>query len=135
MYPAELGIKDMTKSSTSASYYLDLLLSIGRDGQLRTSLYDQRDDFAFNVTNFPFLGDIPSSPAYGIFISQLLRYAMACSYYENLILKAMRLLNKPCRNPKCSNVAKCSNYYILPCNCIDIYWQNVVMYYKTGYHC
>ena len=40
----------------------------------------------------------------------------------------------PCRNPKCSNVAKCSNYYILPCNCIDIYRQNVVIYYKTGYH-
>ena len=39
-----------------------------------------------------------------------------------------------CRNPKCSNVAKCSNYYILPCNYIDIYRQNVVIYYKTGYH-
>ena len=39
-----------------------------------------------------------------------------------------------CRNPKYSNVAKCSNYYILPRNCIDIYRQNVVIYYKTGYH-
>ena len=39
-----------------------------------------------------------------------------------------------CRNPKCSNVAKCSNYYILPCTCIGIYRQNVVIYYKTGYH-
>ena len=29
---------------------------------------------------------------------------------------------------------KCSNYYILPCNCIDIYRQNVVIYYKTGYY-
>ena len=31
MYPAELEIKDTTESTTSASY-LDLLLSIGRDG-------------------------------------------------------------------------------------------------------
>ena len=31
--PAELEIKNMTKSNTSASY-LDLLLSIGKDGQL-----------------------------------------------------------------------------------------------------
>ena len=31
MYPAELEIKDATESTTSASY-LDLLLSIGRDG-------------------------------------------------------------------------------------------------------
>ena len=44
MYPPELEIKDTTESNTSASY-LDLLLSIGRDGQLRTSLYDKRDDF------------------------------------------------------------------------------------------
>ena len=32
-YPVELEIKDTTESTTSA-YYLDLLLSIGRDGQL-----------------------------------------------------------------------------------------------------
>ena len=36
MYPAELEIKDTTESNTSASY-LDLLLSIGRDCQMRTS--------------------------------------------------------------------------------------------------
>ena len=53
MYPAELEIKDTTESNTSASY-LDLLLSIESDGQLRTSLYDKRDDFNFHITNFPF---------------------------------------------------------------------------------
>ena len=66
--------------------------SIGRDGQLRTSLYDKRDDFNFHITNFPFLSsNIPSSPAYGIFISQLMRYARACSSYECFILRAARL--------------------------------------------
>ena len=44
MYPAELEIKDTTESTTSASY-LDLLLSIGRDGQIHTSIYDKQDDF------------------------------------------------------------------------------------------
>ena len=72
-----------------------LLLSIGRDGQIRTSLYDKRDDFNFHITNFPFLSsNIPSSPAYGVFISQLIRYARACSSYECFILRAMRLSNK-----------------------------------------
>ena len=81
MYPAELEIKDTTESTTSASY-LDLLLSIGMDGQLHTSIYDKRDDFNFHITNFPFLSsNIPSSPAYGVFISQLIRYARACSSY------------------------------------------------------
>ena len=94
MYPPELEIKDTTESNTSASY-LDLLLSIGRDGQLRTSLYDKRDNFNFHITNFPFLSsNIPSSPAYGVFISQLIRYARACSSYECFILRAMRLSNK-----------------------------------------
>ena len=77
MYPPELEIKDTTESNTSASY-LDLLLSIGRDGQLHTSLYDKRDDFNFYITSFSFLSSkIPSSPAYSVFISQLIRYARA----------------------------------------------------------
>ena len=70
MYFPELEIKDTTESNTSASY-LDLLLSIGRGGQLHTSLYVKRDDFNFRITNFPFLSsNIPSSPAYCVFISQ-----------------------------------------------------------------
>ena len=94
MYPAELEIKNTTESNTSASY-LDLLLSIGRDGQLRTSLYDKRDDFNFHITTIPFLSsNIPSSPAYGVFISKLIRYARACSSYECFILRAARLSSK-----------------------------------------
>ena len=94
MCPAELEIRDTAESAASASY-LDLLLSIGRDGQLHTSIYDKRDDFNFHITNFPFLsGNIPSSPAYGVFISQLIRYSRACSSYECFILRARRLSSK-----------------------------------------
>ena len=58
-------------------------------------LYDKRDDFNFHITNFPFLSsNIQSSPAYGVFISQLIRYARTCSSYECFILRAMRLSNK-----------------------------------------
>ena len=94
MYPAELEIKDTTESNTSSSH-LDLLLSIGRDGQLRTSFYDKRGDFNFHITNFPFLSsNIPSSPAYGVLILQLIRYARACSSYESFILRTARLSSK-----------------------------------------
>ena len=51
IYPVELEIKDTTESNTSASY-LDLLLSIGMDGQLHTSIYDKFDDFNFHITKF-----------------------------------------------------------------------------------
>ena len=55
----------------------------------------KRDDFNFHITNFPFLGsNIPTSPAYGVFISQLIRYARACSSYGCFILRATRLSNK-----------------------------------------
>ena len=65
MFATHFKIKDTTESNTSASY-LDLLMSIGRDGQLHTSIYDKRDDFNFHITNFPFLSsNIPTSPAYG----------------------------------------------------------------------
>ena len=101
MYPAELEIKDTTESTTSASY-LDLLLSIGRDGQLHTSIYDKRDDFNFHITNFPFLSsNIPSSPAYGVFISSLIRYAQACSSFECFILRDMRLSSKLLKQGYC----------------------------------
>ena len=92
MYPAELEIKDTTENTTS---YLDSLLSIGSDGQLHTFINDKRDDFNFHITNFPLLSNnIPSSPAYGVSISQLIRYAQAYFSYECFILKARRLSSK-----------------------------------------
>ena len=94
VFQQTVGIKDTTESTTSASY-LDLLLLIGRDGKLHTSIYDKRDDFNFHITNFPFLSsNIPSSPAYGVFISQLIRYARAWSSYECFILRVRRLFSK-----------------------------------------
>ena len=58
-------------------------------------LYDKRVYFNSHITNFPFLSsNIQSSPAYGVFISQLIRDARACSSYECFILRAVRLSNK-----------------------------------------
>ena len=71
--------------------------SVDREGRStsHTSIYDKRDDFNFHITNFPFLSsNIPTSPAYGVFISQLIRYARACSSYGCFILRATRLSNK-----------------------------------------
>jgi hypothetical protein len=41
--------------------------------QLRTKLYDKRDDFSVLIVNFPFIcSNIPAAPAYGVYISQLI---------------------------------------------------------------
>jgi hypothetical protein len=93
IYPNELEIKDTTESEKSASY-LDILLNIDSNGTLTTSLYDKRDDFDFAIVNFPFLcSKIPLSPAYGVYISQLLGYVRARFAYEDF-LKRDKLLTK-----------------------------------------
>ena len=39
---------------------------------------------SINIVNFPFLSsNVPSGPSYGVYISQLIRYARCCSHYED----------------------------------------------------
>jgi hypothetical protein len=86
IYPSELEIKNTTESSTSASY-LDVLLNINADRKLTTQLYDKRDDFSFTIVKFPYIcSNIPVSPAYGVYISQLIRYARAYSTYDQFLV-------------------------------------------------
>ena len=80
IYPSELEIKEITESATSASY-LDCFLYI-HNGILSTRLYD----FNILIVNFPFLSsNIPSAPAYGVYVSQLFLYARACSKYQDFV--------------------------------------------------
>ena len=71
--------------TAASSSYLDCYLYID-NGKLTTRLYDKRDDFNFPIVNFPFLSsNIPSAPAYGVYVSQLIRYARACSNYQDFM--------------------------------------------------
>ena len=66
--PSELQLNNANVSDTEASF-LDLHLSIS-DGFAKTKIYDKRDDFDFDIVNFPFLdGDFPRSTSYGVYIS------------------------------------------------------------------
>ena len=62
-----------------------------------TKIYDKRDDFDFDIVNFPFLdGDVPRRTLYGVYISQLIRFARASSNlndfnYRNKALTAKLL--------------------------------------------
>ena len=73
-YPHELQLNKANTSDTEAPF-LDLHLSIS-NGFVSLNIYDKRDDFAFDTVNFPFLdGDVPRRPSYGVYISQLIRFA------------------------------------------------------------
>ena len=49
--------------------------------QFLQKIYDKRDDFDFDNVNFPFFNvDVPRRPSYGVYISQLIRFARASSH-------------------------------------------------------
>ena len=95
IYPTELQLNKANSSDTEAPF-LDLNLSI-TNGIVSSKIYDKRDDFNFEIVNFPFLdGDVPRSPSYGVYISQLIRFARVCSNVDdfnnrNLFLTAKLL--------------------------------------------
>ena len=67
IYPTELQLNKPISSDTEAPF-LDLNLSIS-NGIVSSKIYDKRDDFNFEIVNFPFLyGDVPSSPSYSVYI-------------------------------------------------------------------
>ena len=78
IYPTELQLNKANSSDTEAPF-LDLNLSI-TNGIVSSKIYDKWDDFNFELVNFPFLdGDVPRSPSYGVYFSQLIRFARVCS--------------------------------------------------------
>ena len=95
IYSSELQLDRSNVSDTEASF-LDLHLSIS-DGFVKTKMYDKRDDFDFDIVNFPFLdGDVPRSTSNGLYISQLIRFARVSSdvddlYTRNKVLTAKLL--------------------------------------------
>ena len=84
-YSKELEVKEAIEIVSSASF-LDIYLTCDTYNHLFTRLYDKRDDFNVAIINFPHLhSSILTAPAYGVYISQLIRYARACSFYSELL--------------------------------------------------
>ena len=79
IYPSELQLNKANTSDKEAAF-LDLHLLISND-IVSTKIYDKRDDFDFEIVNFPFFdSDVPRSTPYGVYISQLIRFARSSSY-------------------------------------------------------
>ena len=70
-------------TSDTEAPFLDLHLYIS-NGFVSSKIYDKPNDFDFDIVNFPFLdGDIPRSTSYGVYISQLIRFARVWSHVAN----------------------------------------------------
>ena len=94
IYTKELTISETTESTSIASY-LDLLFIRDKSNNITTKLYDKRDAFGFHIVNFPFMSsNIPSAPAYGVYASQLIRYACCCSNYSDFLSRHRALVTR-----------------------------------------
>ena len=79
IYPPELQLNKANTSDTEAPF-LDLHLSIS-NGFVSSKIYDKRDDFDFNLVNFPFwMVTFPVLPLSGVYISQFIRFARVSSH-------------------------------------------------------
>ena len=69
-------------------------LSVSND-IVSTNFFDKRNDFDFEIVNFSFLdGDVPRSTSYGVYISQLIRFARASMYVADFNTRNKMLAQK-----------------------------------------
>ena len=60
-----------------------------------SKIYDKSDDFDFDIVNFPFLdGDVPRRASYGVYISQLNRFARVCNHVADFNARNNCLIDK-----------------------------------------
>ena len=80
--------------SDTEAPFLDLHLSVA-NGFVSSKIYDKRDDFDFDTVNFPFLdGDVPRRASYGVYISQLIRFARVCNHVTDFNARNKCLMAK-----------------------------------------
>ena len=74
------ALTNKADASDTEAPFLDLHLSIS-NGFVSAKIYDKRDDFDFDIVKFPFWdGNFPRSTSYGVYISQLIRFARVSSH-------------------------------------------------------
>ena len=93
IYPRDLEIK-LESNNTLEVTYLDLKIK-SENSLLNFSVYDKREDFSFDIVNYPYIDScIPKKSALGVFYSQLIRYNRLSSKYADFLLKGRSLVNK-----------------------------------------
>ena len=93
IYPQEMILKN-TNVSPCVVNFLDCTISIYQ-GRFVFKLFDKRNEFKFNVLNYPHAcGNIPTAPTHGIFVSQLIRFCDMNSSFKNYVVDCKKLYTK-----------------------------------------
>ena len=73
----------------------DTVIEIDNWWIFKENICENRDDFTIPLVNFPFISNIiAASPAYGVYISQLICYSRACAQYSDVLDWAQQLTHK-----------------------------------------
>ena len=92
IYPSELQLTDTSTSSTEVCYLYTTIKMGGTNTPFRISIYDKRDAFTFQIVSFPHMdSNIPANPSYGVYVSQLVRYARICTSKVDFMNRLRRL--------------------------------------------
>ena len=77
-FPSSISERSVKTSSISHGFKLSF-----SNGFVSSKNYDKRDDFDFDIVNFPFLDDVPRRPSNRVYISQLIRFARVCCHVDD----------------------------------------------------
>ena len=127
IYPAVLQLNNANTSDKDTSF-LDLNIKvIGND--IYTSVYDERDDFGFPIVNFLWLsGDVPRLPSYGIYISQLVRFARCCTSVLDFHFKNLQITSKLLTHGYTVDITSFEKYLESSFNHTPNFCRNVVIF-------
>ena len=94
IYP-DVMVLEKTNVTEVECNYLDLCIKLGDDKKFNYKSYDKRDDYNFDVIRYPNLsGNIPFSPAYGVFLSQCKRFLEINNCLDNFIADIRELQSR-----------------------------------------
>ena len=94
IYPTELQLNE-ANTSDKETVVLDLNIKV-IDSDVHTSVYETRHFFGFPIVNYPWLsGDVPRFPAYGVYISRLVRFDRCCTNVLDFHSKNFQITSKP----------------------------------------
>ena len=93
MYPPEM-VLECTNVSKKVVTFLDLRISVVH-GKFWYRSYDKRNNFNFNICNFPNLkGNVPMASSYGVYTSQLVRLCDINQKYNNFLTDVRKMTEK-----------------------------------------
>ena len=93
IYPKEM-VLNRENINDEKGTFLDLSEEI-IDNKIKIKLYDKREDYNFEIVNYPHLdSNIPEKIAYGVFTSQLIRYARIFTHKEDLIARVKLIIDR-----------------------------------------